>query len=120
MAFKPEGSNGTLEKMDENSLEKLKEYKDILKEAISDSITRSADLTKNQLKVRQDLVSEINELQIVIEPSPIEINDLDKQIQAGMKQLRLNTELINELKVSRAFVARIRGMLMINLVCFAN
>ena len=108
MAVRPE--DVTLDNMDKSSVEELKEYRDITKEAQSDLIKRLADITRNEQHINQDLMREINELQIVIEPSLAKVNDLDKQIQAEIK-LHLKTELIDELKVRWAFAAKIKVML---------
>ena len=98
-------------KWQKGSLKQLKEDRELVKEELSDVVKSLTDITKKEKHISQDLVSEINEFQLVIEPSLAKIRDLDKQLQVQMNNLRLRKELIDELTVSWAFAAKIRVVL---------
>ena len=89
------------------ALEDLKDEREVFKEALRDSCSRLNEI--NCVKqVDEDLVSEIKALQIVIEPSLIEIKDLDMKIQAEIRKLKLRDALVEEIKQSRSYAAKVQ------------
>ena len=67
------------------ALQDLNDEREVFKEALQDSFSRLNEINCVE-QVDEELVSEIKELQIVVEPSLIEIKDLDMKIQAEMKK----------------------------------
>ncbi len=89
------------------ALHDLKDEREVFKEALRDSFSRLNEINCVE-RVDEDLVSEIKELQIVIEPSLIEIKDLDIKIQAEMRKLKLRDSLVDEIKRSRSYAAKVQ------------
>lgn len=56
----------------------------------------------------EELVKEVNKLQIVIEPSLKDIKELDVKIQAEMRKMKLRSGLVEEIKQSRAYAAKVQ------------
>eukprot|EP00794_Sanderia_malayensis_P007475 gene7475-8305_t len=92
---------------DQDTLEDLKEYREINKEVNEDAIEELKSLTAQKETDSQRLA----ELRYTLEPTIKEIEVLDKKIQGMMKKLRLKRELINELKTCRAYHAKVKTLM---------
>ena len=89
------------------SLEELKDERAILQEALLESFDKLCELNSCR-KADEKVVSQLKELCIIIEPSLAEIKDVDLKIQNELKRLKLRTELVKEIKSSRAYAAKLQ------------
>ena len=80
---------------------------DLKDEREGESLLRLNEINRVE-RVDEDLVSEIKELQIVTEPSLVEIKELDRKIQDGMRRLKLRAAWVDEIKRSRLYVAKVQ------------
>ena len=56
-------------------------------------------------------VNKLTELRLTIEPSMLEIQDMDKKVQEILRKLNLKAELLQEYNESRAFSGKVKMLL---------
>ena len=95
------GEFGSAELYEMAELEDLKDERNVLKDALKNTILRLNTLNSADY-FDQEFAREVKELQLVIEPSLMEIKELDVRIQVDMRKLKLRLDLVEEIKQSRA------------------
>ena len=100
-----------VEEEESSILEELRAERDVLKEALQEFYTKLSELTSVYRLDEEEMVSEIKELCIIVEPILIEIKEMDLKIQAELKRLKLRDDLVNEIKTSRVYGAKIQVIL---------
>ena len=101
------GDSGTATRDEMAALEELKDEREVFKEALEEALYRLNELNGTG-NVDQELSKEVKELQITIEQSLTEIKDLDVKIQAQVRKLKLRSCLVEEIKRSRAYAAKVQ------------
>ena len=56
-------------------------------------------------------MNKFTELRFTIEPTMLEIQDMDKKVQEILRKLNLKVELLQEYKESRAFSGKVKMLL---------
>ena len=103
--------DGSQDKVAENEysdeLKELNETGEILRQAIQEpleEIEEKLSLTDSPFLD----VNKLTELRFTIEPSMLEIQDMDKKVQEILRKLNLKAELLQEYKESRAFSGKVK------------
>eukprot|EP00794_Sanderia_malayensis_P016438 gene16438-18073_t len=105
MAIRPDEMDEELCNLE--NLEELRSEREVLKDALEECYTKLCQLNSVK-RFDEEVVSERKELCIILEPSLSEIKEVDLKIQAELKRLKLRYELVDELKTSRSYGAKLQ------------
>eukprot|EP00794_Sanderia_malayensis_P006640 gene6640-7388_t len=105
MAIRPDEMNEELCNLE--NLEELRSEREVLKDALEECYMKLCQLNSVK-RFDEAVVSKRNELCIILEPSLSEIKEVDLKIQGELKRLNLRYELIDELKASHSYGAKLQ------------
>ena len=93
-----------------DELKELNQTREILRQAIQEPVEEIEEKLSLTDSPFLD-VNKLTELRFTIEPSMLEIQDMDKKVQEIQRKLNLKAELLQEYKESRAFSGKVKMLL---------
>ena len=103
--------DGSQDKVADNEysdeLKELNKTREILRQEPLEEIEEKLSLTDGPFLD----VNKLTELRFTIEPSMLEIQDMDKKVQGILRKLNLKAELLQEYKENRAFSRKVKMLL---------